>query len=178
MPIFKLGYTAIAVLALAGATGTAGFACDCEKKAAAKVKATATTRAATGSLLREWRGTQSGVTEAGQRVARTQAEWDQLWARLTANQVPPPAAPKVDWSKEMVVALFMGERPTGGFGISIKSVTYGEREIVVAYAESAPAPDSFTIQALTAPYHVAVVRRSSLPVRFTMLGSATVRPPG
>lgn len=173
----RLKYFSLTALALAGAVqiGPGASACDCEKKAT--VKKVAATRAATRSVLREWRGSQSGVAEPGQRVARTQAEWGQLWTRMSAGQVPPPAAPKVDWKSEMVVALFMGERPTGGFGVAIKSVTYGDKEIVVAYEETAPSPDAITIQALTAPYAVAVVRRGSLPVRFTMVGSATVRPP-
>jgi hypothetical protein len=172
--MFRLGYTVLAALALFGATGieSGAVACDCEKKAAVKKVSTSN---APQRALREWRGTQSGVTETAQRVARSQAEWDQLWARLTANQVPPPPAPKVNWGKEMVVALFMGERPTGGFGLAVRSVTYGEKEIVVAYEETAPPPDAITIQALTQPYAVAVVKHSTLPVRFVPAGAATQR---
>jgi hypothetical protein len=174
-----IGYTALAVIVLWGAAqlGQSAAACDCEKKAA-KVKTVAATGSQTRGVLREWRGSQSGVAEAGQRVARTQAEWDQLWSRMTANQVPASAPPKVDWKAEMVVALFMGGRPTGGYGVTIKSVTTGEKEIVVAYEETAPPPDAITIQALTQPYAMAVIKRSSLPVRFTLIGTPATRPPG
>jgi len=175
--MLRLGYTALAALVLVGAAQvrSGAAACDCEKNKAAAVKKVAATRSVTKGVLREWRGTQSGVTEAGQRVVRTQAEWEQLWGRMTSNQVPSPPAPRVDWTKEMVVALFMGERPTGGFHTAIKSVTTSAKEVTVTYEESAPAPDAITIQALTQPYAVAVIPRSSLPVRFALAGSATLR---
>jgi hypothetical protein len=174
--MFSLGYTVLAMLLLAGTAqvGSGAAACECEKKAAT-VKKVAATRSVPKGVLREWRGTMSGVTEAAQRVVRSQAEWDQLWGQMTANQVPPPPAPKVNWSKEMVIALFMGERPTGGFQTAVKSVTTSAKEILVSYEETAPAPDAVTIQALTQPYTVAVIPRSNLPVRFTLAGSATLR---
>jgi hypothetical protein len=106
------------------------------------------------------------VRERSERVVRTQAEWERLWAQMRAGAVPVPAAPKIDWQKEMVLALFMGERPTGGYGVAIRSVTYGEKEVVVQYEETSPPPDAITIQVLTQPHAVAVVRRTDLPVRF------------
>jgi hypothetical protein len=174
--MYHFGYTTLAAIALLGVSPMArvAVACDCEKKA--PVRPVAATRSQATGVLRSWQGTQSGMAEAGQRVVRSQAEWEQLWARMSANQVPPQPSPKVDWSKEMVVAYFMGERPTGGFSAAIKSVIYGQKEIVVAYQETAPPPDAVTIQVLTHPYVVAVVKRSSLPVRFTPAGSATLRP--
>ena len=44
-----------------------------------------------------------------------------------------------------------------------------------AHTVNAPAPDAITIQALTQPYAVAVVKRSSLPVRFVPVGAASLR---
>jgi hypothetical protein len=127
-------------------------------------------------VLREWGGTYSGVTERSQRVVRTQAEWDKLWAQVHANEVPPPAAPKIDWSREMVLAVFMGERSTGGYRIAFRGLKVGEKEIVAEVEETAPPPDAIAIQSLTQPYHLVVVKRSDLPVRFVPAGKATARP--
>ena len=55
------------------------------------------------------RGDQSNIDDARQAVVRTQAEFDRLWRQHAADR----AQPKIDFSKEMVVGVFLGSRPTG-----------------------------------------------------------------
>ncbi len=61
------------------------------------------------------RGLDSQVDTARQATVRTAAEWDALW-RLHGGE---RARPAVDFGKEMVVAVFMGSRPTAGFSVEI-----------------------------------------------------------
>src|SRR5438128_2485214 len=91
--------------------------------------------AAKSAVLREWRGVYGGMRTPAEKVIRTQAEWAALWKKLHATQIPPPAAPKVDFAKEMVLAVFMGERPTGGHAITIDRVELGAKEIRVTVRE-------------------------------------------
>jgi hypothetical protein len=163
-----LTYLAVIAATLGGGSGVM-MACECGAPKAS-------VRSSGKGVLREWRGTYGGVGERSQRVVRTQAEWERLWAQLRGNEVPTPPAPKVDWSREMVLAVFMGERNSGGHSVSIRNVTTGDKEIVATYEETAPSRDVITTQALTQPYHVAVIKRSDLPVRFTPAGKGTLRP--
>jgi hypothetical protein len=55
-------------------------------------------------------------------------------------------------------------------------VKFGEKEIVVSVEESSPPADAITIQVMTQPYHVVVVKRSDLPVRFVTVGKGNVKP--
>jgi PrcB C-terminal len=169
----------IAATVWGAAQGAGAMACETHEAAAgapAAQVASAATGAKVKGMLREWGGTYSGVTERSQRVVRTQAEWEKLWAQVHANEVPPAAAPKIDWSREMVLAVFMGERSTGGYRVAIRGVKTGEKEIVVEVEETAPPPDAITVQSLTQPYHLVVVKRSDLPVRFVPAGKATAQP--
>ena len=50
------------------------------------------------------KGAQSNVDAPRQAVARTPAEWTALWRTHEYDK----AAPAVDFSREMVVAVFMG----------------------------------------------------------------------
>ena len=108
------------------------------------------------------RGAHSNLDERLTASARTDAEWTALWKRHNYDKPVPP----VDFSKEMVVAVFMGSRPTGGFSVEITSAAESGGKFVVSYRESAPRPDAMTAQVLTAPYHLAAVAKSALPIAF------------
>ncbi|HXG58822.1 MAG TPA: hypothetical protein VNL91_07350, partial [Thermoanaerobaculia bacterium] len=62
---------------------------------------------------------QSGSYAAGPgsapaiEVATDEERYRVLWQSVMAGKVPPP----VDFTKESVVLLFLGERPTGGYAL-------------------------------------------------------------
>jgi hypothetical protein len=56
----------------------------------------------------EWKGNHCAVHHAGHYVAKTQAEWENLWDTTFADQHPAPAAPKLPRGK-MAVAIFTGQ---------------------------------------------------------------------
>lgn len=169
----SIRYGALVAAALLGGVGGVEMATACECEAPVK---RAAVKSAPKGVLREWRGTQSGVGDRGQRVIRTQAEWQKLWSQVRAPEVPAPPVPKVDWSREMVIAVFMGERSTGGHTVAIRDVKFGAKEIVVSVEESSPDADAITTQVMTQPYALVVVKRSDLPVRFVPVAKANVKP--
>jgi hypothetical protein len=124
-----------------------------------------------GPILREWKGLYAGIRTPTEKVMRTPTEWAALWRQAHANRTP-PAAPSVDFAKEMVIAVFMGQRSTGGYSIAIENVAFGEKEIRVTVREQTPPPDAIVTQALTQPFHMVVVRKSALPVKFIRAKSA------
>jgi hypothetical protein len=73
----------------------------------------------------------------------------------------------VDFSKEMVVGVFMGSRPNAGFSTSVISATTGNGALIVRYKETMPAASSVSAQILTFPYHlVAIPKATVTDVRF------------
>jgi hypothetical protein len=108
------------------------------------------------------KGTQSNVDTARQAVARTEAEWQALWK---SHEFDRPA-PRVDFAKEMVVAVFAGSRPTAGFGVEIVGAEVRDGALVVSYRETKPAGDAITAQVLTSPYAFAAVEKRAGDVKF------------
>jgi hypothetical protein len=120
-------------------------------------------------------GTQSGITERKRVVVRTQEEWKKLWGAHAEGKTGKAAEPpNVDWSKEMVLAAFMGERPTGGFAVSIREPKAAEGKLQVTVVERVPGANP-VIQVLTSPFQMAAVKRSDLPVEWKV---ETFRPLG
>jgi hypothetical protein len=111
------------------------------------------------------KGLTSGVREPTQLVIRTRDDWAALWGRHMQLQ-PAPEAPPVDFSRDMVVALFMGERPTGGHRIEVTRVERADAGLAVHYLSHGPDPGTMVSQALTQPFHLVTIPRDESPVVF------------
>jgi hypothetical protein len=111
-------------------------------------------------------GSNSGVDTRGGVTVRDQGEWLALWRRHTANQHPAPPAPTVDFSSEMVVAVFSGQRRSGGFSIQIDRIKSTGSKLMVMVSESSPTPGSINMMMITQPYYIVRLGKSPLPVVF------------
>lgn len=105
----------------------------------------------------------SGIDQAEQVVARTEAEWEALWKR----HAPGRPAPSVDFARHMVVGVFLGSRPSGGYQVEITGARTDGQILIVTWAERTPPPGAMAAQVLTAPAHLVTVPRHQGDVRFT-----------
>ncbi len=63
--------------------------------------------------------------------------------------------PNVDFAKSRVVALFMGEKNTGGYAIGIESVRQENGKVIVKIKKTYP--DGMVTMAFTQPYMIAKI---------------------
>jgi hypothetical protein len=108
------------------------------------------------------KGDQSNVDDAQQVAARTTAEWDTLWRRHS----PDRDQPRVNLARDMVLGVFLGSRPTAGFGVEILSTLDEQGVLVVRFRETRPPGDLLLAQVITSPYHLVAVPRHSGDVKF------------
>ena len=99
-------------------------------------------------------GSQSGVRESLAIVIRGQAEWEDLWQRHASIKANLPPAPVVDFTKETVVGVFLGEKPTGGYDIEIVRAERIDGTLLISFAEKGPQAGAILTQALTQPFHI------------------------
>lgn len=77
------------------------------------------------------------------------------------------AVPQLDWNKQQVVLLAMGEKNTGGYNIAIEKVVESDKEILIYYKTSGPKKGDMVTQAFTAPYVLYTIdNEKDLPVVF------------
>lgn len=112
------------------------------------------------------KGLTSGVREPTRVVIRSRDDWVALWGQHMQIQAAPPSAPPVDFSRDMVVALFMGERSTGGHQIEVTHVERADSGLAVRYRSQSPDPGAMVSQALTQPFHLITIPRDDGPVVF------------
>ncbi|MCS7186445.1 MAG: alkaline phosphatase family protein [Armatimonadetes bacterium] len=117
-------------------------------------------------IIAEWKGNHSGVTEPKRIVITNAREWEELWKQVHKGKILIPNIPTVDFNKNMVVAAFMGQKPTSGYAIQITEVTHSNGEIVVKLKETKPPKGAIVLQVLTQPFHIVVVSKVEGKVRF------------
>lgn len=104
------------------------------------------------------KGDQSNVDDAKQVLVRTDAEWTALWRQ----HAPDRPKPKIDFSKEMVVGVFMGSRPNAGFSTAVTMTTAANGALIVKYTETVPARGILSAQVLTFPYHLIAIPKADV----------------
>jgi len=111
------------------------------------------------------RGAFSAISDRKEGVLKSEKEWAEFWKQHAATSTG-LKQPTVDLSKEMVVAVMMGRRNTGGYSVRIEQVEESTETIKVSYSEREPKPGGMTLQALSAPFHMVAVAQSQKPVTF------------
>ena len=99
------------------------------------------------------KGISSQIDVARQAAVRSDAEWNMLWSQHASDRT----RPAVDFNREMVLAVFVGTRPTAGFSVEIVGAREESGALVVSYRESRPTAGIVTAQVLTSPYHLVAV---------------------
>lgn len=117
-----------------------------------------------------FKGAYSGVKKASNQVITDNATWEKTWKKVHANRSPQPKLPAVDFEKQAVLAVFLGEKFTGGYGIHIASVKEEDKVVTVAVKTTSPPKGGITTQALTQPYELLVIAKSTKPVKFVVDG--------
>lgn len=119
--------------------------------------------AAAGAPMRTIeKGIQSNIDEPRRVVVRTAGDWERLWTEHAGER----ARPEVDFGREMVVAVFLGSRPTAGFGVGIVGVREEGGATIVAYRETRPRPGTVAAQVITSPYAIAAIPKAPGDVKF------------
>jgi hypothetical protein len=109
-------------------------------------------------------GTSSQIDEPRKVVVRTADEFQALWK--THSSAP---LPKVDFSKSIVVGVFLGMRPTAGYTVAILAVRRTDKGAVVEFVEGMPEKTQMTAQMLTAPFHIIAIPNDVKAVEFSQV---------
>ena len=105
-----------------------------------------------------------GATTAGEIVATSADEWTQKWTESGATASAPDVS-AVDFENEVAVAIFAGERSSGGWRISPDvTVRIQGQFAAVTYEILGPGEGCTSTQAMTTPYLALAVKGSA--VRF------------
>jgi hypothetical protein len=97
-------------------------------------------------------GNRSGLVEPGVFALRSQAE---LRAYLRKRENGDRPEPKVDWAKNMVIAVHSSQKPTSGYSLrALKVVRESANRARVEVSLDRPPADAILLQVITYPFVV------------------------
>lgn len=96
-----------------------------------------------------------GHETAFNEVITSQERLDELYRELNIESVP-----TVDFSDNNVVALFMGQKSSGGYSISIDNVKIENKTAFVKVKTTKPKAGENVTMALTQPYCIATITKT------------------
>jgi hypothetical protein len=102
--------------------------------------------------------TASGLDSPARKVIRDDSTYAQFWQALGAGQ-----RPAVDFTRDVVIAVAAGQRPTGGHAIAVERVARAGKSMTVQVVETVPGPGCWTTQQITQPVDVVVVAAADAP---------------
>jgi hypothetical protein len=111
-------------------------------------------------------GAFGAIDQPLQTVVTNKTQWAELWAKHTANKLPKPELPEIDFNKNSVVLVSAGRKTTGGYTIEITNVRRSKEKTEIVVTAKGPKEGALTIQALTAPFHIVEVARIEGPFTF------------
>jgi hypothetical protein len=109
------------------------------------------------------RGQQAvGITAPTYQLLRNREEFSTAWNRAHGAALEAPPLPGVDFDRETLLAVFLGPKPTGGYGADVRAVTLEGGDLFIDLVESAPGPGTMVTQALTSPWLLVRVPRGGV----------------
>jgi len=104
-------------------------------------------------------GAMGAVTEERREVITDTDMFETRWNELYSHRREVPDPPSIDFEERVVVFAALGQRPTGGYGITLDRAVHDADEGVVELTvrEVRPGQGCMVTQALTFPYLLATV---------------------
>lgn len=87
-----------------------------------------------------------------------------LWTAAHSAQLQQPALPPFSPERETLVAVFLGQRSTGGYSVSATRVVEERGELYLDVEITEPGPGMITTQVLTSPWLIVKVLRGGYQV--------------
>jgi hypothetical protein len=104
-------------------------------------------------------GSQSPVKENKNFVIVNLEEWQDLWQYVHPSERAP--LPAIDFSRYVVLALFQGDKPSGGYSLDVTNVYDNSGSVVVEVRDVEPGQGCTVTQAKTAPFVFVVTQKFS-----------------
>ncbi|MGR7812248.1 protease complex subunit PrcB family protein [Lacinutrix undariae] len=99
----------------------------------------------------------------------TQKDWISLVNKMNTTNTVISSETTVDFKTQIVLAVFMSVKKSGGYAIEIVSIETQKEVIIVSVKKTSPAPNSMVTQAIMQPYHIVTIPVTSKPVTFKYL---------
>jgi hypothetical protein len=102
----------------------------------------------------------SGLTDSTRQVVRIDSTFESVWEDVAGSTMPPPELPTVDFQRDMVLVVALGEQPESCYAIEVTDAFGDGTDLTVTVTESRPTAACNCLQVVVQPVEVVKVPRA------------------
>lgn len=107
-----------------------------------------------------------GFVEKMNRIITNIDDLDKAWGKAFVNYERKKPIPVIDFEKQVVLLVAMGEKSNGGYSIKVGSVTNNTKNTVVTVLETIPGESCPTPSVMSYPYQLVLMPKQDSEVIF------------
>lgn len=93
-----------------------------------------------------------GLERPEDRVVRSDKELNEIYTIINRFRRPGLTPPNIDFTKETVIAIFIGEKSTGGHSIDVQAVKTTNKALEINYKIASPKAGEYATTAICQPF--------------------------
>lgn len=97
--------------------------------------------------------------QRGNYIINSETEWENIFGEIGID-------PNVNFEKKTVIAVVMGQKPSGGYSVGLKQLEVGKDTIQFMVEEVIPGEKCFVTEALTNPYQIIAIDKTQKEIKF------------
>lgn len=109
-------------------------------------------------------GSHGGFKDAQSLVIKDQKGLQKIYTQINMTRRPGLPIPEIDFENEMVIALFMGEKNSGGYSTKVQNLVPKGKELEIIVKETTP--EGMTTTVICQPFYFCKVKRSDSQITF------------
>lgn len=107
-------------------------------------------------------GTYCSIEAKREVLLNSNDDYQKLMTEVYSNLDQMPRIPVVDFNKNSVIAVFIGNRSNGGYMVTIDSVIEGSKNLNVNITETTPGKNCVVTDAITRPFSLVKIPKTEL----------------
>jgi len=107
-----------------------------------------------------------GMTDSIFIAIKDENSLNEIYNLIGKGRMPELEAPAIDFEKETVIALFLGEKTSGGYSITVKQIENINDKVNVVYKVTSPKPGDMVTSVMTQPYCIIKMAKTSKELVF------------
>ena len=107
-----------------------------------------------------------GMTESKFMVIKNEKTLDTIYNLINEGKTPVLKMPVINFEQETVLALFLGEKNSGGYSIDVEQIMNVNDKVNVAYKITSPKAGEMVISVMTQPYCIIKIPKTLKEIVF------------
>lgn len=113
-----------------------------------------------------YEGTNSGFLEKKEQIITNQTDFEKSWNIALVNYLERNPVPTIDFEKNQVILITMGEQTSGGYTLKTDSVTNIKTGIAINATAKKPGASCMTTSVMTYPYQMISIPKTNQKIEF------------